>query len=305
MAVQDVLSRLARGEYGNEVPQVNAFDQAQTLANAILQYQKQKQAAPYAQAIQNYGQQWKAAQTDEERRAANTAANLARATYLQKGGSPTDLSANLWGSTPSQGFQVGAGEYKAPYEGGDNLTLGQKMKIAALTGMFQGQPTWEKQYQESGLTGLYQGDKTWPRQYQEQSLADAMKRAYLSAARTGGSVSATKNQSLAENINNELAHLQDLADSYGSQTYANKYSTEEGVLAPIQAAEKDINTNRSFYIGQGIDPDELINELYKKLYGVSRSEYWRNANAALKTNNSGGLNSEEINRYSTEMTTGG
>jgi len=149
MALQDVLARLndPNSGYGNEVPRVNAMSQAPALAQAVVNWQKKQRALPVMQALEGYGKQYGAAQTDEERQRANAAANLARATYIKSGGSPIDLPQNLWGGDTSQGFQTGEGTFTPPYAG-DNLSIGQKLKQAAMTGMFDGQPTWDRTLQE-------------------------------------------------------------------------------------------------------------------------------------------------------------
>jgi|GEM_PF-4995405 len=146
MALQDVLARLndPNSGYGNEVPRVNAMSQAPALAQAVVNWQKKQRALPVMQALEGYGKQYGAAQTDEERQRANAAANLARATYIKSGGSPIDLPQNLWGGDTSQGFQTGEGAFTPPYAG-DNLSIGQKLKQAVVTNMFEGQPTLEKE----------------------------------------------------------------------------------------------------------------------------------------------------------------
>lgn len=142
--LNDVLSRLASGDYGGEVKRTNAWEQAPILAQKIIDFQKTQRAAPFIQALQNYGQQYNKAQTDQEKQNASNAANLARAEYIKSGGSPWDLPSNLWGGDPSKGFQTGSNIFTAPYAG-DNLTFGQKAKRAALTGMFEGRPVPEYQ----------------------------------------------------------------------------------------------------------------------------------------------------------------
>ena len=171
--LQDIIAQLTKrspeGGYGNEVSRLSAFEQAPLLAQAIAQFQKEQRVNPTAAALQNIGGKWKEATTDEERNSLNAAANMTRKNFLQSGGSPMELSSDQWGANPAQGFQTGAEEFKPGYAG-DNLSMGQRTKLAALTGMFNGQPTWGRQAQESQLTGMYGGEKTWPRQAQESQL---------------------------------------------------------------------------------------------------------------------------------------
>lgn len=140
--LSDVLSRLGSGGYGQDVRRVNALEDAPLMAQKIIDFQKQQRAAPFIKALQGYGAQYGGATTDTDRQSINNAANLARSEFVKSGGSPYDLPSNLWGGDPAKGFQTGAGSYAAPYAG-DNLTLGQKMKRAPFTGMFEGKPTAE------------------------------------------------------------------------------------------------------------------------------------------------------------------
>lgn len=57
---------------------------------------------------------------------------------------------------------------------------------AGLTGMYQGQPTWERLATEAGLTGMYQGQPTWERQYQAAQLANARAKATSGGGGAGG-----------------------------------------------------------------------------------------------------------------------
>jgi len=199
--LQDIISQLNKrpvGDgYGNEVPRYNAFEQAPLLAQAITQFQKEQRVNPIAAALQNISSKWKAAQTDEERNALNAAANITRENFLQSGGSPMELSSSQWGADPTRGFQTGAEEFRPGYAG-DNLSMGQRMNLASLTGMLNGQPTFQRQAQEATLTGMYDSEKTWPRQYQEQNMALQTALKNLQAAKLSqGSDSDSKRENLA------------------------------------------------------------------------------------------------------------
>ncbi len=187
MSLQDKLAQLGqksdKGMYSG-----NIFANAPLLAQALVQFQKQQRAEPFTQALNQYSQQWQSAGTDAERQAANQQANLARATFLQKGGSPTDLPTNLWGSDPLAGFQTGA-EHYSPLYAGDNLSFGQREKTEALERARESARqsaltnALNLRAGEASITGIdpYTGQNTWDRQYREQSLAND-----LYKATTGG-----------------------------------------------------------------------------------------------------------------------
>ncbi len=136
----------------------NPFEDAMALADAIVRYQKQKRAQPYVQELQRIGSQWAGA-TPQAQQNLNAQNNAIRNAYLQAGGSPIDIDRSLWGSNPNQGFQTGTKQFTPGYFG-DNLSYGQKAKLADITGMYERKPTWARQVQEAGLTGMYQGRPT-------------------------------------------------------------------------------------------------------------------------------------------------
>ncbi|MCK9326706.1 MAG: hypothetical protein M0P69_14540 [Bacteroidales bacterium] len=168
---------------------LNPYEGATALAQAIAQFQRKQRVDPAATALHDMSMQYGQSGTDAEREALNAAANATRQNFLQSGGSPYEIATSLWGADPTQGFQTGESQFTPGYAG-DNTTLGQKMKLASMTGMFAGQPTfdrqlqmsqltgefggqptWQKQVTEAGLTGMYQGQPTWDRELQEKDLA--------------------------------------------------------------------------------------------------------------------------------------
>ena len=168
---------------------LNPYEGATALAQAIAQFQKRQRVDPAAAALHNMSMQYGQSGTDAEKAALNAAANATRQNFLQSGGSPYEIATSLWGADPTQGFQTGESQFTPGYAG-DNTTLGQKMKLASMTGMFAGQPTfdrqlqmsqltgefggqptWQRQVTEAGLTGMYDGKPTWEREYQEKNLA--------------------------------------------------------------------------------------------------------------------------------------
>lgn len=139
MSLEDILRQLSgktnhvgTPQYGAEVPQYNAFQQAPTLAKAIIEYQKEQRTTPYINAIQGYSQQYGAATTNKERQRANSTANAARSAFLHGGGSPMDLPQSVWGSDPGQGFQTDVGQYAPALNGMEGLSNAQREKATAL-----------------------------------------------------------------------------------------------------------------------------------------------------------------------------
>jgi len=131
-------------------PQPSMFDQARQLAEGVLQHQKSQRAAPFIQAIQGYGDQYAQAPDDNARQQANMAANAARAAFLESGGSPFDISRNLWGSSPAAGFQTGGEEFKPAYTG-DNLTYGQREKLSEMKRKAMESVLKQREFEEADL----------------------------------------------------------------------------------------------------------------------------------------------------------
>lgn len=254
----------------------DSLAEAQLLAQNISDSQKQARIAPVVQALQQFANNYKAATTDEGRQTANAMANQIRSNFAAGGGSLMDLPTQYWGSDPTRGVQTAEG-FQVPisgYEGlgrKDTIALKRQALLDALT----------QRVQESGLTGIdpKTGQKTWDRQVQEQQLA-------LSAARAGsgggsGSATATTRSNYASAVQGVADALSVLKGAHGTQQYADNFSTESGVLAPIQIVEEQINMQRPQLIAQGIDADKLIDDAYKMAYGVDRKTYWAQANKAI------------------------
>ncbi len=169
------------------------INRAKAFAKAIVDYQKEQRSAPYAGTLRDIGEMFAAA--DAKRKAQfNQQANKVRADYLASGGSPMDLPRELWGSDPSQGFQVGEGKFVPGYTG-DNLSYGQKERLAALTGLFEGKPTFARQVEEAGLTGMYQGKPTFAREMAEKNYAlDVQRERRLGAGASDPFAGLTQNE---------------------------------------------------------------------------------------------------------------
>lgn len=219
----------------------NPYEGATALAQAIAQFQKQQRVNPVADALHSMSMRYRNAATDAERAALNAAANATRMNFLRSGGSPYELPTDLWGADPTQGFQTGLEQFTPGYAG-DHTTIGQKMKLAAMTGMFGGQPTYERQLQEAqltgmyggqptlykqvteaGLTGMYQGQPTWERDFKERQFAleAALKSAQLAnmgrsgsggGGGGGGGGSSSDGKTLTERQNAALANAMEFVN---------------------------------------------------------------------------------------------
>jgi len=254
----------------------DSLAEAQLLAQNISDSQKQARIAPVVQALQQFANNYKAATTDEGRQTANAMANQIRSNFAAGGGSLMDLPTQYWGSDPTRGVQTAEG-FQVPisgYEGlgrKDTIALKRQALLDALT----------QRVQEAGLTGIDPdtGQKTWERQYQEYTLANALARA--SGGGGSGSATATTRSNYASAVQGVADALSVLKGAHGTQQYADNFSTESGVLAPIQIVEEQINMQRPQLIAQGIDADKLIDDAYKMAYGVDRKTYWAQANKAI------------------------
>jgi len=253
----------------------DTMSQAQRLAQAISTYQTAQRTKPVIEAIQRYGQQYSTAQDDAGRQAANAMANAIRANYLQGGGSPADLPSQYWGSNPTQGFQTSEG-FQAPITGYEGLGRKEAMEARRQALM----DTLTKRVQEAELSGIdpLTGQKTWGRQYQEQSLANAAARSGGGGGYSSGAGSGTQTDrdraNYASALQGVLSSIGSLYQGLGSQAYADRYSTETGVLAPIQVIEEQINRQSGQLRASGVDPDKLIEDAYKAIYGMGKEAYW-------------------------------
>lgn len=152
-SLAQLLATFSKGNptrYGEETPRINAIEQAPILADAITRYQKETRAKPFVDTLAQLSSQWAKAKTDAEKNDLHERANEVRRDYLVTGGSPIDMPTSAWGSSPDQGFEIEAGNFKPSYMG-DNLSFGQKANLSALTGMFEGEPTWGAQVQTQTL----------------------------------------------------------------------------------------------------------------------------------------------------------
>jgi hypothetical protein len=114
---------------------------AKSLVQALVQTQKQQRSEPYANTLKQIGEKFATSEA-KMRPMLNQQANKTRADYIASGGSPIDLDQGLWGSDPSQGFQTGEGQFTPGYAG-DNMSMGQKLRLAPTTGKFEGNPTFD------------------------------------------------------------------------------------------------------------------------------------------------------------------
>lgn len=273
MGYEQIFSRLME-----EKPDINSqLDQAKQLAQTISAYQKEQRTAPVIKALQEQSSLYNSTTDEAKRAAANAMNNRIRSNYLEGGGSPSELPSNLWGSDPTSGFQT-MGGYDAPitgYEGLKRKDIIDWKRQAAMDAL-------TKRVQESNITGIdpATNNKTWDRQYQEAALARS------SSGGGGGGMTTLTDKlmtraSYSGELSNYIGKLDKLAEAQGSQLYADNFSTEYGTLAPVQAVEQDINRRRGELYAQGIDPDQLVDDVYKAEYGMNREDYWKQADRAV------------------------
>lgn len=138
---QDIINKILSNQqsvpgtssaYGNEVPRYDPLTMAPDLVKAIVAAQTEQRSKPITEALQGFGKQYYTAGTAEEQQAANNMANTARSLYLQSGRSPMDLPQNLWGSSPTQGFQTGADTFEVPVTGMEGLSDSQRANQLAV-----------------------------------------------------------------------------------------------------------------------------------------------------------------------------
>jgi len=255
----------------------NTIKQAQQIAGLIKTQRSQQRTQPITSALSGLGEQYKSAQTDEQRQQANSLANMTRANYLQGGGSPSELPSQYWGSDPGQGFQTSEG-FQAPITGYEGLKRADAIsnRRQSLSDLFEKQK-WQATPESQ--------DWYLPAAKQQAEATLANTRRSANAPYGGGGGGASKPSQTVTDRGNYGSALQGVGDALaalsgamGGQPYADKYSTEYGVLAPVQVIEKQINTQRPQLISQGIDPDKLINEAYQMAYGKNKKDYWDSAN---------------------------
>ena len=167
--------------YAQVLPDV--LQKAQQAADTIKGSRNQQRLTPFIGALQQQGQRYGAATNDQERQSANAMANTIRETFLSSGGVPGEMPENLWGGSPTQGFQVGADQFSAPVTGLEGLSFGQRREQMANQQALKRQAfldALDQRKLEAGLTGVdpFTGQNTWDRQYQEGQLGLSREKLY-------------------------------------------------------------------------------------------------------------------------------
>lgn len=244
-------------------------------ASPLASYEQRKVAETYAPAYQQLENNRAAALANISSQAAlGSEALAAQAKELE-----AQLMQDIMGAATGQ-FQQAQATEQAQLAQVINYLLGQENTAYERERQGQ-QDALQRRLTEAGLTGIdpLDGQKTWQRQYQENSLANALARA--SGGGGSGSATATTRSNYASAVQGVADALSVLKGAHGTQQYADNFSTESGVLAPIQIVEEQINMQRPQLIAQGIDADKLIDDAYKMAYGVDRKTYWAQANKAI------------------------
>ncbi|MFA5880569.1 MAG: hypothetical protein WC834_00110 [Eubacteriales bacterium] len=140
-----ILAKLGEGQYNPQY--IQPEQQVQNIVNS----QRQQRVRPYNQAIQSVGQGY-AQMAPNKQTELNARANQIRAAYIAEGGNPMDLPKEHWGSDPSKGFQIDEGQFHTPMPNmNQNLSYGQKEKLAAITDMYENKPTLKGQLIQSQI----------------------------------------------------------------------------------------------------------------------------------------------------------
>ncbi len=268
--MNDVLEKLRKGGY--DTPRLNAFEAAPAVVQAIIQQQVARRANPAIQALDQYRRQYMAAQDDPARQAANKMASQVRANFLVAGGSPQEIPQQYWGADIGQGFQTTEG-FQAPTTGYEGLPYQQR--DAAMERRRQAMADALKTKQLELSPEMQDWYLPLSKQLLEAQIATQQRSANAPYS-TGGSPTLTERtrQSVGSAAQSVADALNTLKNAYGTQQYADMYSTEYGVLAPAQVVEQQINAQRAKLLAQGINPDDLIDEAYKMAYGMGRKDYW-------------------------------
>lgn len=247
-------------------PQPSSFDRAKQAASNIAQFQQEQRINPVVQALQQFGNQYRAAATDEARAAANEGANAVRSNFYAAGGLPTDLPMQNWGSDPNKGFQTTAG-FESPitgYEGlgrKDIIALRRQALLDALT----------RRVQEAGLTGIdpATGQKTWERQYKEAALA-----------RSGGGGGSGLSAADIRNLNtaDALSTYKGMIDKAWREG-----GGWAGAVDAIPQIMADIQANKAYFTTGGINTDDVVDYIYELIGGfVKKNGQWIPASEANK-----------------------
>jgi len=95
-----------------------------------------------------------------------------------------------------------------------------------------------------------------------------------SGSGSGGTQTDRDRANYSSVLNGIYDSIDKLYTNYGTQAYANEFSTEDGMLAPIQVIEQNINKQAGYLRSVGVDPEKLINDAYSAVYGMGKEEYW-------------------------------
>ncbi len=201
----------------------NPIEDAFALASAIVKYQKQQRAQPYVSELQRVGSQWAGADPQQRERL-NAQNNAIRNAYLQSGGSVIDIPEALRGSNPAQGFQIGQKQFVPGYFG-DNLSRGQKIKDAGLTGMYENRPTMDYQ------------DKMVQNQYKQANLGIQQEKLALSKSNVRTSTTNKTNDKYSSNINKANNYFDKLSTTNVIDKYG--HTVQKGVGLKTKAALKN------------------------------------------------------------------
>lgn len=236
----------------------NPIQAAPDLAQMVVQAQKDQRSAPFEEALRKVGNAWGTAKTAKDKANLNSQADKIRADYVNSGGSPVDIDESLWGSDPSKGFDVGTNKFLPGYAG-DNMSMGQKLRLSEVTGNYEGKPTWAKQVGLAELTGMFGGQKTWPRQYQERNLGQQDQQLDISRGNLGVAQGNLQLQTDYKDFQMDQNQFQQ-----DSSIATNRAINEIAKLPDETKAWEYIGENAGYFASAGVDTSSLIAAIAKR-----------------------------------------
>jgi hypothetical protein len=161
--------------------------------------------------------------------------------------------------------------------------------VSSLSNMTSaGMPTYKRQSEETAAANAIENQDWYmplARAQAEATLANTQRSANAPYSSGGGGSSGSSSTAKGTQEERDRANYGDvmggimasfnmLDKNYGTQAYADNYSTDEGMLAPIQVIEQDIIRQSGQLRAAGIDPDQAISDAWQAIYGMSKKDYY-------------------------------
>lgn len=258
------LSNLQRQEEGSRMAASHSVAGRNISNSPLAEYERSKVTKAYAPEYQQL----------ESNKAANIANIAANAIAAAENLTATGMAnmAPFIGKIGDAAYNMALEKANAPLnfaQRGLNFlsTLGNVQRDDQQTQFSQDlsrdQFNWEKDVYE----------REWP--YKKATYEYNLSRPYSSGGSGGSGLTFKDALSDVTNL------FKNFSANYGSQEYADRYSTEYGMLSPAQAVEQEIFNQRDSFIENNIDTKRLIDAVYKLEYGMGYDDYWKQANSDL------------------------